>query len=142
MTSDVNNKNWFARNWKWFVPMGCLSLLLVFILFIGGIFFAFSKVMKSSDVYAQTMQRVTENEQCIAALGEPIKDGWFFSGSINVTGPSGRADLAIPVSGPKGEGTIYVKAYKEAGKWHFKILEVEIKGREDRIKIIVPEISV
>jgi hypothetical protein len=142
MRNNVNNKNWFERNWKWFVPTGCLTLIVVFALFIGGVFFAFSKIMKRSDVYVQAIELVSQNEECIQAMGEPIEDGWFFSGSIHVSGPSGRAELAIPVSGPKGEGTIYVKAFKEAGKWHFKILEVQIKGQEHRIKIIVPQLSV
>ena len=141
MANPINNKNWFERNWKWFVPTGCLSLIIIISLLVGGFLFTVTKLMKRSDVYVQAVQIVTQNEQCIEALGEPIEAGWFFSGSIHVSGPSGSAELAIPVSGPKGEGTIYVKAHKEAGKWDFKILEVEIEGQVERIKIIVPQLS-
>ena len=31
-------RNWWERNWKWFVPSGCLTLILLGCLFIGLIF--------------------------------------------------------------------------------------------------------
>jgi len=30
--------NWWSRNWKWFVPTGCLTLILLFSLFLALIF--------------------------------------------------------------------------------------------------------
>ncbi|MGI9113524.1 MAG: cytochrome c oxidase assembly factor Coa1 family protein [Chthoniobacterales bacterium] len=68
------------------------------------------------------MARAEANPQVIAALGRrPISEGLFASGSTNVNGPAGAANLAIDIRGPKGKATIYVEAQKAAGIWHFLI---------------------
>lgn len=128
--------NWWQRNWKWFVPVGCLSTLL---LFAGGIALLLSFVfgmMKSSDVYAQALTRAKANPAVIEALGTPIKDGYFTSGSIEETGPSGSAELSIPISGPKGSATIYLEARKSTGQWNFGKLQVELDASKQRIDLL------
>jgi len=72
--------NWWTRNWKWFVPTGCLTILALFLVFV--------------------------------------------------------ADLAIPISGPKGKGTIYVKAAKSLGRWTYSDLIVEIQATRNRIDLL------
>ena len=64
-----------------------------------------------------------KNADVQAKVGTPMKVGWLTSGSINLNGPSGDASLAIPLSGPKGAGTIYVEAKKKAGTWRYETLE-------------------
>src|SRR5439155_23631310 len=29
--------NWWNRNWKWFVPLGCFSMAVLFIVFVGSV---------------------------------------------------------------------------------------------------------
>jgi hypothetical protein len=72
-------------------------------------------------------------------LGSPIEAGIFVMGSINVSGPSGKADLAIPISGPSGKGTIYARASKAANRWTFSQLVVEIKATKERIDLTPAE---
>jgi hypothetical protein len=57
-------------------------------------------------------------------------------GNINISGSSGEADLAIPISGPEDKGTIYAVAEKSAGRWIYSILEVEIKTTGERIDLL------
>jgi hypothetical protein len=40
--TETGNPNWWSRNWKWFVPVGCLSLILLFCAFIAVVFGAAS----------------------------------------------------------------------------------------------------
>jgi cytochrome oxidase complex assembly protein 1 len=131
-------KSWWSRNWKWFVPIGCLGLLVigvgVIVLFVSIIFGA----LKSSDAYTQALAKARANPTVISELGQPIEPGWLVSGSVNVSGPSGNADLSIPVSGPKKSGTIYVVARKSAGEWQFNRLEVDVEGRGSRINLLEP----
>jgi cytochrome oxidase complex assembly protein 1 len=131
-------KSWWSRNWKWFVPIGCLGLLVigvgVIVLFVSIIFGA----LKSSDAYTQALAKARANPAVISELGQPIEPGWLVSGSVNVSGPSGNADLSIPVSGPKKSGTIYVVARKSAGEWQFNRLEVDVEGRGSRINLLEP----
>ena len=118
------------------MPSGCLTILLLFAAFIFAILsFAFG-IMKSTDVYKDTLAKVQADPAVIEALGSPIKDGIFFSGSTNVNGASGEANLAIPISGPKGKGTIYVVAVKSAGLWNYSILAVEIGETKKRIDLL------
>ncbi len=71
----------------------------------------------------------------MASLGEPVKDKFWFTGNISVSGSSGNADFAIPVSGPKGSATVYVVAKKSAGTWHYETLVVKVDGREAAIDL-------
>ena len=57
-------------------------------------------------------------------------------GSINISGAAGNADLAIPISGPNGRGTIYARATRSAGKWTFSQLVVEIKATKEKIDLM------
>ena len=60
----------------------------------------------------------------------------FLSGKTNVNGASGEADLAIPISGPKGKAKVYAVATKRAGRWTYSTLEVAVDGRNDRIDLL------
>lgn len=84
------------------------------------------------------MARAEANPQVIAALGRPISEGLFASGSTNVNGPAGAANLAIDIRGPKGKATICVEAQKAAGIWHFLTLAVEIEETHERIDLNRP----
>ena len=127
--------SWWSRNWMWFVPTGCLSIALLGAAFFCAILMVVFGALKSTDVYKTALKEAQANSAVTEALGTPIKDGMFLSGNTNVNGPSGQADIAIPISGPKGSGTIYAVATKSAGKWTYTKLEVEIKATGERIPL-------
>jgi hypothetical protein len=120
--------DWWSRNWKWFVPTGCLTLIAIGVAFIVCIFLLVFSVLKSTDVYKAALERAKSDDRVVGALGSPIRAGMFTSGKINATGPSGDADIGIPISGPKGKATIYAVAIKSAGKWEFSKLAVQVDG--------------
>src|SRR3982074_3745427 len=90
-------RGWWQRNWKWFVPTGCLTLFVLFVAFIGSIVLLVFGAMKSSDVYKTAVARAKADARVRHALGSNIHDGMFPSGKTNTTGPSGEADLAIAI---------------------------------------------
>jgi hypothetical protein len=128
--------NWWTRNWKWFVPTGCFTLVILVAAFVGLIVLIVFSAMKSSDVYREALARAKAAPAVVAALGLPIKDGMFVSGSTNVNSASGEANLAIPISGPKGEGTLYVAATKSVGVWNYSSLVLEMKRTKRRIDLL------
>ncbi len=130
--------SWLSRNWKWVVPLGCLGAVAVFAAFTVSIVFLVFGVMKSSDVYKDAVAQASPHALVVEALGEPVEPGWYLSGTINVNGSSGDADIAIPISGPRGSGQIYAVATKSAGRWEYEILEVEIDGQPERIDLLSP----
>jgi len=127
--------NWWQRNWKWFVPTGCLTVLALVALFVVCIVFLVFSVMKSSDAYKIAVARAKSDQRVVAALGTPIKEGMFSSGKTNVNGPSGEADIAVPISGPKGKATIYAVASKSEGDWSFSKLDVKIDRTGETIDL-------
>ena len=128
--------SWFSRNWKWLVPGGCLSALLVFGAFLALILSVVFGSMKASDPYRLAMDRATASPAVTQALGTQIKAGFFVSGKISVDGASGSANLAIPLSGPKGKGTVYVEASKAAGEWTFTRLVFEEGATRKRVDLL------
>jgi len=123
--------NWFGRNWKWVVPLGCLLPVL----FMGGcglLAFLFATgIMKQSDAYKIALARAQANPAVIEALGSPISQTGIVSGNSNVSGAVGEA----PLSGPKGKATLYVEAKKSADTWFFQTMVVKIEKTGERIDL-------
>jgi hypothetical protein len=132
-------RGWFSRNWKWAVPVGCLLPILLcgggFAAFFFLIYGAVTTSIKSSDAYEVGMAQARASPDVRAALGEPIESGLWIGGSISVNGPSGNVDVSIPISGPKGSGTLYVVGTRNAGRWQYQTMEVEVPGRPSRIDV-------
>ena len=132
-------RTWWDRNWKWAVPVGVLGGLICIAAFTFTIVLAVLALFKSSDVYAEAVHRARSSPGVVRELGEPIEPGWWVIGNINITGSSGTADFATPISGPSGRGTLYAEARKKAGRWTFGILEVAVDGKADRIELLETE---
>lgn len=132
----ARGKNWFGRNWKWLVPLGCFGFLAVFVLFIGGIVALVFGAMKSSDVYKSAVTQAKNHPAVIEALGEPVREGLFVSGTTDIKAQSGEAELSIPLVGSKGKGTLFVVATKSRGEWSYSKLVVEIARTGERINLL------
>jgi cytochrome oxidase complex assembly protein 1 len=136
---QAQKKGWWGRNWKWVVPVGCLGLLVLFVAFAAAIVFLVFGIMKSSDAYKDAVAQAKTHQVVQEHLGEPLEEGLFVTGNINVSGSSGQASLAIPISGPKGKGTLYVEATKSVGQWRFATLMVEVRETGERIDVLETE---
>ena len=113
-----------------------MTIILLIVAFVAVLVMVIFGAIKSTDVYKEALVRAKANPAVIEALGSPIRDGMFLSGNTNVNGASGQADLAIPISGPKGKGTIYVTASKSAGEWGYSTLVAEIARTHERIDLL------
>ena len=125
-------KSWFSRNWKWLVPVILIVVCGLPLALMGAVFAA----MKNSDAAKESVFQAQTNSQVMNQLGTPIAEGWLVTGSINTSTTSGDADLAIPISGPKGHAKIYVTAHKVAGAWNYSVMEVAIAGSNERINLL------
>ena len=123
------------------MPAGCFSILVLFVAFAGSIALIVFGAMKSTDVYKDALARARVNSAVIETLGSPITDGFLVSGNTNINGASGEANLSIPISGPKGKGTIYVAANKSLGRWNYTGLVVEIAKTHQRIDLLQSGVS-
>ena len=137
--TGARNTNWFGRNWKWAVPVGCASILLVGCLFVALMLTVIFGVIRSSDAYTGAVAAAQASPAVTEALGTPVETGFFVMGSINVSGTSGQADLTIPLSGPKGSGTLYAQATKSAGQWNYRVLKVAVASTGEEIDLLAEE---
>ena len=131
-TPTAPRKSWFSRNWKWFVPVILIVVFGLPLVVMGSVFAA----MKNSDAAKESVLKAQANALVVQKLGAPIQEGWLVSGSINVSTTSGDADLAVPISGPKGQGKIYVTAHKGAGAWDYQVMVAVIEGSNQRINLL------
>jgi len=132
LTPTAARKGWFSRNWKWLVPTVLIVFFILPLALLGSIFAA----MKNSDVAKESLLRAQKNAFVVQKLGTPIEEGWLVSGSINTSTTSGDADLAVPISGPKGQGKVYVTAHKGAGTWDYQVMVAAIEGSDQRINLL------
>jgi hypothetical protein len=110
-----------------------IGVTSAFALFFASIFVLVESMFHRSDVYAMALMKAQENPCVVQKLGTPMKPDWMTSGQINETNDEGNAELSIPVSGPKGSGSLELKAKRENRVWEIQslILEHDI----DRIQI-------
>ena len=120
---------------KWMlgiVALVVLAPLLCFGLCAGGILSS----LRGSDAGQVALARARSDAAGVAALGTPIKEGYFVSGSASDGGDSGHADLQIPVSGPKASGTLYVVADLHDGEWVCRKLHLIVSGTGEQIDLL------
>ena len=138
--ADSNQVQKGSRN-VWLLTCGIITAVFLFISLCTAFIFAIIAItfgaMKSSTPYQDAIYAVQTNTAAIEALGEPIEAGWFMSGSIETNNNSGNASFSIPVSGPKGKGTVYVEAQKFNGNWQYSQLLLEVEGQANPIPLSV-----
>ena len=131
----MQQESWYARHWRWFIPALCLAVLAMTAISLASVLAIVSFSMKSLGAYQAAVQRAQSDPRVTAALGAPLREGWFVTGSFHVTGASGKAELAIPVSGPRGKGTIYLAATESVGEWSFSHLIFQVHNSQERINL-------
>jgi len=118
------------------------GLILVLILFCGGFALCTGGAaifgVQQVEPVRLAMVQIESEPDIIEAIGEPIELGFGFGGSISVSGPTGEADISVPIQGTSGSGHAFIVATKSMGKWTIQALEVEIKGKTERI-VLIPQ---
>lgn len=120
------------------ILLGCGVLIALFIAFIVFVIFVAGAAMRSSDPYKAAMAAAKNDPRVAEALGSPIEPGWFTRGSISTENSAGNADLTIPISGPKGKGSIRVVGTKEGGRWSYSTMTVTPE-KGDAIDLLTEE---
>lgn len=113
---DSKQPSWLRKNWK-MVTLILVGTGTLFCAFIAAIFMIVFGSMKQSGAYQLALSRANATPAVVTQIGQPLKGGWFITGNIHTSGPSGHAELAIPLSGTRGKGTLYTIADKQLGEW-------------------------
>lgn len=141
----AKGSNWAWRNKRWesidhfkqvqrkWAIWSVIAYLVLIGLFVA-LFFSITAAVKNSEVYKRSIVKLQSNSTAMNTLGTPITTG-FPIGSIEISGPKGKADFSFSVEGSKSTGTVYVDAVKDLGTWKINRIELEVEGRQDRINL-------
>ncbi|WP_378186240.1 cytochrome c oxidase assembly factor Coa1 family protein [Aquimarina sp. W85] len=133
----TQNKSWFARNWGWVVPLGgCLTIIVVFFLFLGTIVFGVGKMMTSSDPYETGLKMAREDRYVLKKLGEPIETDGIMQGSLSYKNNKGDANINLPIKGPKGKARLYIVGTKDDEQWNYSEIYVIIDDTNEQIDLL------
>ena len=132
------NKRWesveeFKRVQRKWARWGFILLALLVPFFVA-LFFGISAGLKRSEAYKLAVARVERSAETTEIVGKPFSAGTP-TGHIEISGPSGHADLSFGVEGPKGKGTVYVDAEKDMGRWKINRIVLEQNGTGRRVDL-------
>lgn len=137
----VPQPSWWKRNWKWVVPVGgCFTIIIIAVIAIGSIFYGVANAIEDSQPYEYALEKINADEDLINALGSPIEKDGMVQGSWNYTNGKKSANMVVPISGPKGSGTLFVEATGEDDDWTYDVIRVEI-GDSETFNIIETDSS-
>jgi hypothetical protein len=113
------------------------TLIVLLGAFVAVVFTVVETSFRKSTVYKEAITRAERDPQVANRIGIPLRPSRVLQGQINVSGSSGTAHMAIPVTGPRGKATIYLDARKAAGTWEFRTLQVQFDGQSDCLNLLV-----
>lgn len=128
MVQQAAHKPWIVRQLWWLIPSAILLFLSLIVGFIFAIYSLASSMIKGSEPYQYSLELARESNEVAEYLGDSFEVGYWMSGSISTNGARGEADMAIPLKGEKGDGTLYVLAEKRAEQWYYDTLTVAIEN--------------
>jgi len=132
LTPEQQKKQGCAR----LALIGCAGITLLFVGFATVIFLGMLGMMRSSEPYQVAVDKAKNSKLAQQALGTPIEAGKFPSGSFSTEGTFKKAELSIPVSGPKAKGRIMVRGEKSGKDWVYHRMVLVVGDDESEIDLL------
>jgi hypothetical protein len=124
---EQSQHGWFRRNWRWFVPMLLLTIVVVGA---GAIYWAIFTRVYNLDVCQSAMQTIETDANLLELLGDPIQPVKRPSREMapNARVDENEIDILWHIEGPKGHAKAHVRANRRQGKWDITIFDVTPDG--------------
>lgn len=129
-------RDWAQRNRYWFLPLlilAAVGLLLGFVLGIGSLVIG---QLKSSPAYVEGMKRARANPETIAALGQPIEEGWLVMGRFEQSNEEVDVTINAPLSGPKDTARLWVSGTTRGEGWTYTQMSVHLESSGRKIDLL------
>jgi hypothetical protein len=143
----IIEKTWWNRNWKWFLPILLLFLILFsFILSstIEGNLTDIAQAYSDNSLYEKAIEKAKGNKRVLEVIGkiEPIDQFAILEGNAIYYNNNNSVSLSIRIKGSKGKGKMDISAEKNGTAWNYKKINIRIKGSKEEIQIIKATIEV
>lgn len=119
-----------------FVGCGCLGIIVVGIAAVFMIGAGVFGLLKNSEPYTESLNRAQNSPAVTAALGTPIKPGFFVTGNVSFENSNGEATISYSISGPSGKGTVTVDGDKQGDVWSYSEMSVSIPGSSEKVDLL------
>ncbi|MGO2358612.1 MAG: cytochrome c oxidase assembly factor Coa1 family protein [Mesonia sp.] len=133
----IEQKSWWKKNWKWFLPVSMLILILTAVLFssgIGGITNNYAQAYSDQELYQDALEHVKSNSRVIEVLGEiePIDKLTILEGEVQYSNNNQRVNSTIRIVGSKGKARMDILANRMHGKWNYETIKLRIKNPPEK----------
>lgn len=115
-----------GRKWIFWGCGGCLTLVIIGAIAVGLFFSYAMKTIKGTEIYSKALDAAKSSPEVQEAMGTPIEADWMIQGSVNTQGGRSDASLLIPISGPKGKGSVDATASKTGEVWNYTRLQAQL----------------
>jgi hypothetical protein len=132
----IEQKSWWKKNWKWFIPVSGL-LLIIFSVFISseivGIGADFAQAYSDTELYQNAIKKVKSDQKVKELLGEIVLIDKFaiLEGEVNYTNGNQSVNSTIRIQGTKGKAKMDISADRVQDQWVFKKINVRIKDSDN-----------
>ncbi|MCB9948279.1 MAG: hypothetical protein H6842_10680 [Rhodospirillaceae bacterium] len=128
----------FKRVQRQWARAGVIVLVLAVLVIPPAVYFGVGATFRNLEAYRLAMDRLRSHPEALDYLGEPIEAGRWVSGSFRTSGEAGSAALSVPVSGPRGEGTMRLAAARQNGQWQLHVLTLSLDGSDRQVDLLAP----
>ncbi|MFH6768802.1 cytochrome c oxidase assembly factor Coa1 family protein [Gaetbulibacter aquiaggeris] len=136
----IKQKSWWNRNWKWFVPVSVILLILAVLISsgMGGIGADLAKAYSDTELYENALNRVKSDQKVIKLLGdiEPIDKLAILEGEVQYTNDNQTVNSTIRIKGVKGKARMDIIADRINNEWEYKKINVRIKSPPEKKQTI------
>jgi hypothetical protein len=95
--------------------------------FAAALTFSIVLILRSSEAYRAGVERASRSPAVVALVGAPVTAGFFVTGGIRGGGRLAR--LRAPLSGPRGAGTLEIRAVRTGDGLRFDVLRFHAAGK-------------
>jgi len=133
----IEQKSWWKKNWKWFLPVSMIILIVIAVLFssgIGGVTNNYAQAYSDQELYQDALEQVKSNSRVTEVLGEiePIDKLAILEGEVQYSNNNQSVNSSIRIVGSKGKARMDILANLVQGKWNYEEIKVRIKNPPEK----------
>ncbi|SDW51558.1 cytochrome c oxidase assembly factor Coa1 family protein [Flavobacterium degerlachei] len=141
MSNDlVYKRNWWERNWKWFLAVIVLALGIWLFLISVANTNSIDVVQAYSEnaLYENALAKVNTNDEAISILGnlEPLDQLAILEGSAKYSTDKQRIETTVRIKGSKAKGKMDISAFKKGNNWQYEKINIRINSTKEVISIV------